>query len=173
METAEYIFYPYREGRPAFASKSEVAEAVPIYFERHLKPHQATLAARSMTAKGGKSWWALTRQRGFETGGKARVISKYFGGVGGFAVDFGSDVAVVQGYSWYPEADLVRASTAWSNMISPGFVAAYGALFNTGLFATLLDAFSAPVAGGQVPTSASDTSTPLTCLISPPSPPMG
>lgn len=149
LETALRVFYPYRNGRSVFATEADVAEAVPTYFERHLMPHQAALAARSTVAKRGGSWWALSWQRGFDTGGKARVISKYFGGVGGFAVDVGSDVAVVQGHSWYPNAGLVRAATAWSNVVSPGFVAAYGALFNTGLFSTLLDAFSAPVAGGQ------------------------
>lgn len=148
LETTQYVFYPYRGGKSAFATEAEVAGAVPAYFERHLKPHEATLAARSTVAKRGGSWWALSWQRGFDTGGKARIISKYFGGVGGFAVDAGTNVAVVQGYSWYPVAGLVRAGTA-SNVVSPGFVAAYGALFNTRLFATLLDAFSAPVAGGQ------------------------
>ena len=45
--------------------------------------------------------------------------------------------------------------------MNPGFVAAYGALFNTGLFATLLDAFSAPVAGGQDDLSKRYAQTPL------------
>ena len=153
LETNEYIFYPYKRGQPSFATETELAAAVPTYFARHLEPHQTTLAARSGVAKRGKSWWALAEQRAFETGGKPRVISKYFGAMGGFVVDLGSDVAVVQGYSWYPASGLIRASTAATSgapgRVSPGFVSAYGALFNTRLFATLLDAFSAPVAGGQ------------------------
>lgn len=153
LETSEYVFYPYKRGRPAFATEAELIAAVPTYFARHLEPRQITLAARSTVAKRGKSWWTLAEQRAFETGGKPRVISKYFGGVGGFVVDLGSDVAVVQGYSWYPESGLIRASADTTSdapgMVSPGFVAAYGALFNSRLFAILLDAFSAPVAGGQ------------------------
>lgn len=153
LETNEYVFYPYQRGQLVFVTEDDLATAVPAYFERHLKPHKAALTMRSTVAKRGKPWWTLAEQRAFETGGKARVISKYFGGVGGFAVDSGSDVAVVQGYSWYPDGGLTRASTIASsgapNPISPGFVAAYGALFNSRLFATLLDAFSAPVAGGQ------------------------
>ena len=77
LDTTGYVFYPYHGGQSAFASETEVAAAVPTYFDRHLKPHAATLEARSTVAKSGAPWWALTRQRGFETGGKARVISKY------------------------------------------------------------------------------------------------
>ncbi len=153
LDTSEYVFYPYGREQPAFVTEVDVAAAMPTYFEKHLKPHKPALAGRSTVEKQGAPWWALTRQRAFETGGKARVISKYFGGVGGFSVDLGSDVAVVQGYSWYPGSGLTRASATASSgapsPVSPGFVAAYGALFNTRLFATLLDAFSAPVAGGQ------------------------
>ena len=153
MELAEYVFYPYERGKLLFGSEAELAKALPTYFARYLEPNKEKLSTRSTVAKRGKPWWSLAEARAFETGGKPRVVSKYFGGLGGFAVDQGSSAAVVQGQSWYPHAELIEGSaTAAENapdFVSHGFVQAYGALFNTHLFTHLLDAFSAPVAGGQ------------------------
>ncbi len=153
LEPSEYVFYPYKRGELTLRTADELSAAVPTYFERYLKPNEARLSGRSTVAKRGKPWWTLAEHRNFETGGKARVISKYFGGVGGFAVDLGSDAAVVQGYSWYPLSKLAKAASSASSQVgdsvSPGFVQAYGALFNTHIFAALLAAYSAPVAGGQ------------------------
>lgn len=153
LETTEYVFYPYTKGAASFVTEVELAQAVPVYYERYLKPNQTSLTQRAAVSKLGKAWWSLDRHRSFETGGKARVVSKYFGGVGGFAVDLGSDAAVVQGYSWYPQSGLAKAAataiSTTADLVSPGFVRAYGALFNTRLFVALLEAYSAPVAGGQ------------------------
>ena len=43
LETNEYVFYPYKRGRPAFATETELAAAVPTYFARHLEPRQPPL----------------------------------------------------------------------------------------------------------------------------------
>ena len=153
LAISEFVFYPYKKGKLIFTSDDELKKAVPRFFEQYLKPNEDRLAARSTVAKRGKPWWSLAEARAFETGGKPRVISKYFGGLGGFAVDLGSDAAVVQGQSWYPQSELMKASASTTRdapeLISRGFVQSYGALFNTHLFTKLLDAFSAPVAGGQ------------------------
>ena len=86
------------------------------------------------------------------------MVSKYFGTTGGFAVDLGSDLAVVQGQSWYPKNSLVQASMAADKLdnlgVSSGFVRGYAALFNSRLFALLLEAYSYPMAGGQYDLSA-------------------
>lgn len=158
LEPSEYVFYPYSKGRILFGSEREALASLPTYFERHVLPNSTILKARSTVSRGGQPWWSLTRFRSFETGGKPRVVSKYFGGVGGFAADLGGDLAVVQGQSWYPLASLARASAAAAERmpeeVSGGFVQGYAALFNTRVFATLLDAYSAPVAGGQYDLSA-------------------
>ena len=158
LESSEYVFYPYSKGQILFESEEEAAESLHTYFERYVLPNAPTLKARSTVSQGNQLWWTLTRFRSFETGGRPRVVSKYFGGIGGFAADLGGDLAVVQGQSWYPLSGLVRASTAATKRmpggVSNGFVGAYAAMFNTRVFATLLDAYSTPVAGGQYDLSA-------------------
>jgi hypothetical protein len=158
LEPSEYVFYPYSRGRILFESEEEAIATLPTYFERYVLPNAQALKARSTVSRRGQPWWTLIWFRSFETGGKPRVVSKYFGGVGGFAADLGGNLAVVQGQSWYPHPALVRASAAVANRmpekVSGGFVRSYAALFNTRVFATLLDAYSAPVSGGQYDLSA-------------------
>lgn len=153
LTPGEYVFYPYSVNGHIFASETDLASAVPAYYERFLIPNRARLLARSTVARRGAHWWSLAERRKFETGGKPRVVSKYFGSVGGFAVDPGSEAAMVQGYSWYPRPGLTRAAEAASreasDSVSPGLVGAYAALFNTRLFSRILEAYSAPVDGGQ------------------------
>lgn len=154
LEADEYVFYPYSKGQLVFDDEAAVMRNMQTYYEQYLLPNAALLRAR----KGIQTWWALTRFRSFETGGKPRVVSKYFGGIGGFAADLGGNLAVVQGQSWYPRNGLIRASAAAADRaddeVSGGFVRAYAALFNTRLFGALLDAYSTPVAGGQYDLSA-------------------
>ena len=156
IEATHYVFYPYYNGRVVFADEKEAAAKLPTYFDHYIWPNVSSLKARRLTPS--QPWWALTRYRTFETGGKPRVVSKYFGTTGGFAADVGGDLAVVQGQSWYPKGGLARMAAAADKLdnleVSPGFIYSYTALFNSKLFAVLLEAFSYPMAGGQYDLSA-------------------
>ena len=158
MELSEYVFYPYDKGKILFESEEKAMRRLHTYFERYLLPNASILKARSTVRQGNQPWWTLTRFRSFETAGRSRVVSKYFGGVGGFTADLGGDLAVVQGQSWYPLSELIHASTTAAKRlpegISVGFVRAYAAMFNTRVFTSLLDAYSTSVAGGQYDLSA-------------------
>ena len=148
-----WVFYPYDASGPRFKTEDELKAAVPTYAERFLFPRRERLAARkSLTQVDRADWWALTRNRAtwaFDT--TPRLITKYFGGPGGFAADLKPVFFVVQGHVWFLKNIHTPDEIDEDDMTLPveDLLCAYVALFNSQRFARVLELFSPHVAGGQ------------------------
>ena len=89
--------------------------------------------------------WALDRS--------PRIVSKYFGGPGSFALDCEASYIVVQGFAWIPKwtsvSDDEQSATLVFSLGAREVLAAYSAILNSDTFARLLHIYSQHVAGGQ------------------------
>ncbi|MFC0409759.1 class I SAM-dependent DNA methyltransferase [Roseomonas elaeocarpi] len=171
LEKDRYVFFPYNEDGPLLASETDLHRELPEYFERYLLPRRDMLSHRK-THIGRSDWWTLARPRGWNSSSRARIVSKYFGGVGGFALDRDGAYVVVQGFGWFlrrtaanqqmnaligisdddeEQADFFEAEGAYeaSNIREKDLLSAYVSLFNSNVFEQLLATFSSHVAGGQ------------------------
>lgn len=141
-----YVFYPYAEGRLLITDEGELERRLPNY-SRKLFDLKDRLAARPRI---GSHWWALAERRVWMNRVEARIVSKYFGGLGAFCPDVLGNIAVVQGYAWLPAERLKKASALLpADEFSKNLVCAYAALLNSHVFVRLLDSFAPRVAGGQ------------------------
>lgn len=149
-----YVFYPSNQEGPLFATEDELMAAVPCYADRYLIPRAHSLKVRAGHVRAGRAdWWGLSWGReSWAQSSEPRLISKYFGGPGGFVVDAAAKFAVVQGFAWF----LKRKSASGIDEDLPGALTdtdilfAFAGLMNSGVFAQLLELFSPHVAGGQV-----------------------
>jgi SAM-dependent methyltransferase len=173
LEPDQMVFFPYSSEGLLLGSEEELERRAPSYFERYLQPNKKYLSSRT-THKGRADWWTLARPRGWNSSCRPRIVSKYFGSVGGFALDPEGAFVVVQGFGWFlrrtkkpttPETDYAfhedaseeeaaeyleaEDATATSEMSEIDLLAAYVALFNSTVFEKLLATFSSHVAGGQ------------------------
>jgi adenine-specific DNA-methyltransferase len=178
LHESEYVFFPYGDRGHTIASEEDLRRRLPTYYERLLQPNRAMLENRR-THEGREDWWTLARPRGWNSSTQPRIVSKYFGGVGGFALDPDGTYVVVQGFGWFLRQDADGASAADESVEpspdpdddagdeEPGefiaaegaedaaaisgvdLLAAYVALFNSKTFEKLLATFSSHVAGGQ------------------------
>lgn len=141
-----YVFYPYQDGALLLKTEEELTSRAPTYAQR-LQGLKAALRNREGFHD---QWWSLTRRREWMDRAEPRVISKYFGGPGAFVPDMAGEIAVVQGYAWYPTQRLRDAyARSGPTTVSATALQAYGALLNTRVFARLLANFAPRVAGGQ------------------------
>jgi adenine-specific DNA-methyltransferase len=146
LSERHFVFYPYDQKGLALEDEAGLKKAVPGYYEKFLQPAHRKLAQRS-SIRGGV-WWGLSERRAsWALDRTPRIISKYFGGPGGFALDVDSKFIVVQGFAWMPK---------WTDEVSGGdalslrdLLAAFAAVFNSAPFGALLEYFSPHVAGGQ------------------------
>ncbi len=148
-----WLFFPYDIEGPRFTTEDELLAAVPTYAKRFLIPRRDGLTARrSLTGADRTDWWGLTRSRATWAFDSApRLVSKYFGGPGGFAVDLEADFLVVHGYVWFPIAVQATDETEEDEIALPvvDLVCAYNAIMNSHPFGSVLEIFSPHVAGGQ------------------------
>jgi hypothetical protein len=130
-------------------------KAVPVYAKNYLQPAREKLLRRANIIDAGRSdWWGLSRHRTWALDPTPRIISKYFGGPGGFAADLEAEFVVVQGFAWFPkwsgydeaEDGVDRTS---KDLSLKDILAAYAAMMNSARFGRLLELFSPHVAGGQ------------------------
>ena len=150
LQSLYWIFYPYNRAGPCFNTEDELLSAVPIYAKAFLMPRREDLSARNGLSAI-DNWWDLSRKRlqwAFDP--TPRIVSKYFGGPGGFAVDSNADYLVVQAHAWF----LRNAPSSDDERDSPVFfidelLYAYTAIMNSRPFGKLLEIFSPHVAGGQ------------------------
>src|SRR5271170_6200795 len=79
-------------------NENSLREALPIYFERYLAPRRDVLARRATVERGDNlNWWDLSWSRvSWALDKRPRLVSKYFGGQGGFAPDLRAEFIVVQ-----------------------------------------------------------------------------
>ena len=148
-----WVFYPYNIDGLRFTTEEELFAAVPTYCARFLVPRRKQLQARkSLPQVERTDWWTLTRSRAtwaFNT--TPRLVSKYFGGPGGFAADLMPSFLVVQGHVWFLN-DQHNSTDVEEDAIAlsvDDLLCAYVGLLNSTRFAGVLEFFSPHVAGGQ------------------------
>lgn len=157
LHNTHWVFYPHRPEGGVFASEEALLDAVPTYAKRFLLPQRDALSGRANITRAGRmDWWGLSEPRNtWALRGKPRLVSKYFGGAGGFAADQPGAFVVVQGFGWLPKwikppeveesEDEAPAASNQDGLL----LSAYVALFNSALFSRLLELHSTYVAGGQ------------------------
>jgi adenine-specific DNA-methyltransferase len=156
-----WVFYPYREGAPAFEDCEELRQAVQVYFEQHLQDRRNELMERSDVAQGRARWWELSTFRTWQDIGEPRLVSTYFGQSGSFAYDELGDHVVVQGHAWIwssgplvlevdagngAQEEVQQVEVDFHDTLLPW---AYLAFFNSIVFDQLLACFAPRVSGGQ------------------------
>jgi SAM-dependent methyltransferase len=153
LQQLYWVFYPYSQHGALFESELALLKAVPIYAKRFLTPKREALASRASISQADRQdWWGLSRSRlSWALDSRPRIVSKYFGGPGGFTTDLNATFVVVQGFAWFPkwheapadhEAEVVGLST-------DELLCAYAGLMNSSRFGRVLELFSPHVAGGQ------------------------
>ena len=155
IDIKHYLFYPYDSSGASFREEAALAEAVPTYYRIFLKPEKALLESRSSIVRANRrDWWGLSERRAWAASREPRIVSKYFGGAGGFALDMDAEYIVVQGFAWFAkrEEGMSNFEDEDSMLISSDIrdlLAAYMAVMNSSAFSRLLEIFSPHVAGGQ------------------------
>ena len=148
--SGSWVFYPYGDGKPAFDSEEELKKAVPKFAKQVLYPNKEVLERRSSITRSGRlDWWGLSEPRAtwaMETA--PRIVSKYFGGPGCFALDLEARNVIIQGYAWRLKNERTAAEEAPS-MDVRDLLRAYASLMNSRTFGKILALFSSHVAGGQ------------------------
>jgi len=152
-----WVFYPYTVAGPEIETEEALKSTVPTYMKRYLAPHRHALERRSNIVRGNRTdWWGISERRAtwiFDP--KPRIVSKYFGESGGFALDAATEYVVVQGYAWLPKfgTDLSAGDEVQAPEMNifplTSLMQAYVALLNAPRFTRLLEIFCPHVAGGQ------------------------
>lgn len=156
IESKHWVFYPYGQLEGELKTEADLAKKLKNYYARYLKPNRNALAQRSSISGSDRfDWWGLTRRRTWSLSGRPRIVSKYFGGSGGFSTDIEAEYVVVQGHAWLPrwlptndqnvDEDIDDASKLTLETI----LYAYAALMNSTGFSSIIEVFSPHVAGGQ------------------------
>ena len=156
LVSRHWIFYPYGYLENQIQTEADLVKQVSCYYERFLKPNKLTLEKRPSIARSRRpDWWGLSEKRAWALNDCPRLVSKYFGGVGGFAADIGSEFVVVQGHAWLPRwvptddcKSRVNEDDA-TNLQLETILFAYSALMNSVGFNSIIEVFSPHVAGGQ------------------------
>ncbi len=148
------VFYPYTQQGLAITSEDQLVQALPHYFKKYLEPARNRLEQRTNIVQSKRQdWWGLSRRRSWGLKSKPRLLSKYFGGPGGFVTDFDARYIVVQGFAWFPKWEIPDedSETRVENYNLPikVLLATYAAIMNSRLFSRLLGVYSPHVAGGQ------------------------
>jgi len=144
-----WLFYPYGDPELAIEDEDALYRALPTYSKNHLEPRRDSLEQRASLRKP-LHWWDLSERRlSWAADDRPRIISKYFGGPGGFATDLSAEYITVQGFAWLPKwLDEVIGDEV-EIISSADLVCAYSALMNSGRFSKVLEFYSPHVAGGQ------------------------
>ena len=155
IRAGHYIFYPYDEDGLAITSEDQLTNELPTYFQRYLQPNRNRLSKRASIVRSERlDWWGLSERRTWALDRSPRIVSKYFGGPGSFAVDCEASYIIVQGFAWMPKWTRASDDDEQSELLaftlgSREVLAAYAAILNSDTFARLLRIYSQHVAGGQ------------------------
>ena len=152
-----HLFYPYNEQGPLFADEAAVEAAVPTYYRRVLKPNETALKERASIKRSRRSdWWRLMEPRvdSFPFDTRPRIVSKFFGGEGSFALDRDAAYLPSTGHVWRPRdndvlAELAELDEEAAAAASLDVLHAYVALLNSQPFMRLVSFRSVTLAGGQ------------------------
>jgi adenine-specific DNA-methyltransferase len=140
-----FVFFPYDERGPIFANRGDLVDSVPQYFRNYLAPHEIALRKRSGVAE---QWWLLSRYYGWVNRRDPRILSKYFGASGDFAIDERAIFIPLQGYAWFLKGHRGGRMPDLKEY-EIHILRAYYTLLNSPTFTKLLKVLSDPVSGGQ------------------------
>jgi adenine-specific DNA-methyltransferase len=161
-----HLFFPHGRDGPLFANEAELAEAVPTFYRAVLKPNEAALKARASIVRAKRDdWWGLMHPRAgtYAFDNRPRIVSKFFGAEGSFALDPDARYLPSTGHVWIlkrvvavtPPGESGEAEN--SDGIDEGvgeaalidLMRAYVALLNSRAFVRLVSFRSVTIAGGQ------------------------
>lgn len=153
------LFFPHDRNGMLFADEAALVRAMPTFFKRVLKPNQDGLAERrAITRAKRPDWWGLNYPRvgtfAFSKG--PRIVSKFFGAEGSFAVDEDGQYLPSTGHIWTPrllsEHDTGQDEDDGADIAVAALLdilQAYTALLNSRVFMQLVSFRSVTIAGGQ------------------------
>jgi adenine-specific DNA-methyltransferase len=98
-----HLFFPHGRDGHLFANEAELAEAVPTYYRAVLKPNEAALKARASIVRAKRDdWWGLMHPRAgtYAFDNRPRIVSKFFGAEGSFALDPDARYLPSTGHVW-------------------------------------------------------------------------
>ena len=145
MTIRHRVFYPYDDRGLTITTEAELVKVMPVYFERYLRAVRRQLKERAGIVRAKRQdWWGLNWPRAWALDHHPRIISKRFGGPGGFATDLEGRYIVVQGFAWYPKWPSPPYGLGLREVLD-----AYMAIMNSRPFARLLAMFAPNVTGGQ------------------------
>ncbi|MBU2605160.1 MAG: SAM-dependent methyltransferase [Alphaproteobacteria bacterium] len=161
-----HLFFPHGRDGSLFASEEELAAAVPTYYRAILKPNEAVLKGRASILQANRTdWWGLMRSRTstFSLDDRPRIVSKFFGAEGSFALDASGRYLPSTGHIWTPKRELLASRLDEHEDIDPAeeigegvreaasieVLHAYVALLNSRTFVRLVSFRSVTIAGGQ------------------------
>jgi hypothetical protein len=150
IEKRFFLFYPYRNGKLIFSGERELQQNVPNYYKQWLADRKAELQGRSGVNQIDRPWWSLSRFYKWADRKSPRILSKYFGASGAFALDENAIFIPVQAHAWFPRS-ATGSGYAWPAEYGAAIshLTAYCTLLNSRTFSRLLAVFSHRVAGGQ------------------------
>ncbi len=153
-----HLFFPHGRDGSLFANEAAVAAAVPNYYRTMLKPNEATLKSRiSIVRANRQDWWGLMHPRvgTFALSDRPRIVSKFFGAEGSFALDADGQYLPSTGHVWVPKR-IIAAEVSDESYKSDKegaalieIMRAYVALLNSRAFVRLVSFRSVTIAGGQ------------------------
>lgn len=144
INVRDLVFYPYGRQGLAIRTEGELKKVLPRYFAQHLEPARVALTERkSLLRRSHAPWWSLSERRAWALDPQPRIVSKYFGGPGAFAMDWQARYIVVQGYAWFAKW------TSQEKFEVHDFLAGYFTVMNSKWFGRLLEIFAPQVQGGQ------------------------
>jgi hypothetical protein len=155
-----HIFFPHDRNGSTFSDEAELAKAVPTFYRNVLKPNENSLKGRAAIVRAKrKDWWGLMHPRtgGFALSKEPRIVSKFFGAEGSFALDEEALFLPSTGHVWTPKRALTSVSEEsdedWNEGIAEAasleVLRAYVALLNSRPFVRLVSFRSVTIAGGQ------------------------
>jgi len=161
-----HLFFPHGRDGALFPDEAAVAAAVPTYYRALLKPNERALKARTSITKAKRTdWWGLMRPRTgtFAFDDRPRIVSKFFGAEGSFALDLDALHLPSTGHVWTPRRELfigvqhedagIDVSEDLDEDVSKTalleIMRAYVALLNSRAFIRLVSFRSVTIAGGQ------------------------
>lgn len=155
----QFLFYPYNEDGLLIENEDELLELLPRYYASVLHPHRDKLKNRSDIIRSGRSdWWGLSQRRRWAVDSKPKLVSKYFGRQGSFAIDREGKYIVLQGYAWFPKWEEINESgddkSETVGLDKRSILSVYRSILNSRTFSQLLGIYSTHVAGGQFNLSA-------------------
>ena len=155
-----HVFFPHGRDGPLFENEAALAEAMPIFYKVVLKPNEAVLKGRASIVRAKRQdWWGLMHPRvgSFALSTEPRIVSKFFGAEGSFALDEVGRYLPSTGHVWTPKRPLNLSvdehEEEWSEGIAEAasidVLRAYVTLLNSRAFVRLVSFRSVTIAGGQ------------------------